>query len=420
MPKEPKKSIDFFHAYKIAGEEPVRDTIRDTIREVRDTLPQDTTNPQAPATDTLSGQQPSTPDSLQEATEAQPAGDTLPPATQPAETAETSDTATTTTTTQQPAQTTPARTETRQPAAQASAPAPATGQKPASLYEIFGFTEMPIKPRLEKDPAHHNFLFSIPAVKPQDPLAVGDIYRPTNNTPREFTEQQVKTGKEIPIQSTRPQGHDWITFVLVASLLLIGWTRIFYKKYFISLVQSFHFYNYASTLFWGKNSLTQRASVLLNLNFFMIGGMIAFQSLNQFLHNPEGISPIQVWLLFTAFLVAWYSWNYLMTKFTGFVFLRQRVFSEYLHNYNLYRKMAGIALFPIAVVVQFIQEPYRPYFLIAGGIIFGLIFLVHIIRGFQVFAKENVSIFYLFLYLCALEFLPIVLVFELFIRQLTS
>jgi hypothetical protein len=419
MPKELKKSIDFFHAYRITGEEPVRDTIRDTIREARDTLPQDTTDLQAPATDTLSGEQLTTPDSLQEATDAASTNDTLQPATQQAETPEAADT-TTTTTTGQPAQTTPDRPETRQPAAQPPAREAAADQQPTSLHDIFGFTEMPIKPRLEKDPAHHNFLYNIPAVKPQDSLAVGDIYRPTDDTPREFTEQQVKTGKEITIQSTRPQGHDWITFVLVASLLLIGWTRLFYKKYFISLVQSFHFYNYASSLFWGKNSLTQRASVLLNLNFFMAGGMVAFQSLNQFSHNPSGISPIQVWLLFAAFLMAWYSWNYLMTGFVGFVFLRQRVFSEYLHNYNLYRKMAGIALFPIAVVVQFIHEPYRPYFLIAGGIIFGIIFLVHIIRGFQVFAKENVSIFYLFLYLCALEFLPIVLVFELFIRQLTS
>ena len=414
MTKDLKTSIDFFQAYYNLLKQPARDTIRDTIVGRQDTLPPDTlrqdTLPQnILPQDTL--QQDTLPrDSISPDTAgtgqinpgdtlaAQPASDTLSQTPQPVQPQPTS-----------PRQTTPAGTEkTEQP------------DPVAALHDILGVTELPIAARLKNDPAYHNFLYSIPSVKPQDSTKVGDIYQSTEQTPQQLKEKQVQPGKEIPVQDTHKEGYDWITIILVASLLLIGWTRLFYKKYFISLVKSFHFYNYASSLYFGRNSLTQRASAFLNLNFFIITGVLAFQTLQQTPYNLAGIKPLYLWIGFSAFFLVWYAWNFIMSRFIGFVFARQRAFSEYLHNYNLYRKIAGVSLFPIALIVQFIQEDYREIFLIAGGIIFGIIFLVHIIRGLQVFLKENVSIFYLFLYLCALEILPIILVFEVFIRQLSS
>ena len=79
----------------------------------------------------------------------------------------------------------------------------------------------------------------------------------------------------------------------------------------------------------------------------------------------------------------------------------------------------GISLLPVAVVIQFIHEEYSSLFLLIGAILIGILFIAHILRGLQIFIKEGVSIFYLFLYLCALEFLPILLAFEVFIRELS-
>jgi len=422
MPKDLKTSIDFFQAYHNFLKEPARDTIRDTIADPQDTLPQDTLPQDAVPRDTVPGEsispdtsvteEPAIPDttSLQQGEDSiqqQPTGELRrdTPEQTPEQTPE------------------PAQAQRITPSASSTTPRAGETEitdSVAVLHEILGVTELPIGKRLQNDPAHHNFLYHIPSIKPRDSISVEEIYQPTRQSPKQLTEQQVQPQQEIPVKNTRTEGYDWITFVLVASLLLIGWTRLFYKKYFISLVKSFHFHNYASSLYFGRNSVTQRASVFLNLNFFIITGVLAFQTLENMPYTLDGIQPLHLWVAFSVFFMTWYAWNFLMSRFIGFVFLRQRVFSEYLHNYNLYRKIAGISLFPIAVIIQFIQEEYREIFLLAGGIIFGIIFLVHIIRGLQVFLKEGISIFYLFLYLCALEFLPIILVFEVFIRHLSS
>ena len=412
MPKDLKTSIDFFQAYRTLLNKPVRDTIRDTINDPRDTLPQDTLSQDTPARDTIPPDTAGTEQlSLSDTAATQQAIDSLQQ--------EEAGTAAEDTVSQtpQPVQPQPAATRQTPPAR-----AVETEQVDpvATMHDILGVTELPIEPRLKNDPAYQNFLYNIPHVKPQDSLKIQEIYQPTAETPQQLTEKQVQPQKEVPVQNTRTDGYDWVTFILLASLLLIGWTRVFYKRYFISLIKSFHFYNYASSLFFGKNSLTLRASVFLNLNFFIITGLLAFQAVQHTSLTSSALNPVHMWLALMAFFMVWYAWNFLMSRFIGFVFLRQRTFSEYLHNYNLYRKIAGVVLFPFATIIQLIQEEYREAFLIAGGILFGLIFLVHIIRGLQVFLKENVSISFLFLYLCALEFLPIILVFEVFIRHLSS
>jgi hypothetical protein len=53
-----------------------------------------------------------------------------------------------------------------------------------------------------------------------------------------------------------------------------------------------------------------------------------------------------------------------------------------------------------------------------GAALFGIVYFTHILRGLQIFMKKKVSIYYLILYLCALEILPLVVLYEVFIREL--
>ena len=403
-PKDLTSTVDFLQARQALLENPVGDTIRDTIHSDttitgQDTLARDSISPDTAAIEEIVSRETQV-DSLQQDTVAIPADTTR---------AEPQETVTEVQPTPAPRQTT-----------RRTTPPPEKKDTTADLYDILNVTELPIAERLENDPAHHNFLYHIPAVRPADTLKSESIYQPTRQTPETTTRQEVKPAQDLPAQTEQQGSYDWVTIILAGSLLLIGWTRLFYKKYFIALLKSFHFYNYAASLYFGRNSLTERAGILLNLNFFVTGGLVLFQTIMNGPHTMTTVQPVYLWLVFTGFLLAWYVWNFLMTRFIGFLFLRQRVFNEYFHNYNLYRKLMGVSLLPVALIVQFIQVEYREYFLIIGGTVAGILFIVHILRGLQVFMKEKVSIFYLFLYLCALEILPLFIVFKLFIRTLTS
>jgi hypothetical protein len=51
---------------------------------------------------------------------------------------------------------------------------------------------------------------------------------------------------------------------------------------------------------------------------------------------------------------------------------------------------------------------------LAGSLITGSVYLIRVARLFMIFIRKSISIFYLILYLCALEFLPVVVLLKYF------
>ena len=407
MPKDLTKSIHFFEAYEYIYQEPAEDTLQtDTTRTDTTSILQDTTVQTQPV---------QTPDTVsQQDTIDQP--DTLEslPTEEPAQ-ADTviSDTTISKADTLQKAEG-PSEPPVRQPVRST----PETTDTIADLHDIFGVTELPISKKLYTDPAYHNFLYNIPEVKPSDSMDSRAIYQPVKKSPVTTEETKAEQIKELPINQDSQGDFDWLTYVLIGTFLLIGWSRLFFAKYFSTLMKSLHSYNYASSLYYGKNSLTIKASTLLNLTFFLTAGTFLFQTLNYYEFSiPLTEPPLQL-LALTGFFMVWYIWNYLTSAFIGSVFLRQNSFQEYFHNYNLYRKILGISLFPVILVLQYISPEYKAVIILIGAILFGILYFIHLLRGFVVFIKKNVSIFYLILYLCALEFLPLLLLYKVFIRGL--
>ena len=402
MPNDLTKTIHFFEAFETIYQEPVRDTLQtDTTRTDTTSIAQDTTFQSQPdqTMDSID-QQDTLEVKIQEEQQEQPDSariDSLvrqEDSTQEAVIRPEPQV-------QEPVQTQRETTDTL-----------------ADLYQIFDVTELPISSQLENDPAFHNFLYNIPAVRPADSQKTTMIYQPTEKSLVTRKTTEVKQLEELPLKEKAQGEYDWMTYIIIFSFLLIGWSRLFFSKYFVALLKSFHSNNYASSLYYGKNSLTIRASALLNLTFFITGGAFLFQCMNHYDFSIPFLNPIQQLSLLSGFLLVWYIWNYLTSGFVGFVFLRQQSFREYFHNYNLYRKMAGISLFPVIAVFQYISVEYKPIIIYIGAAIFGILYFIHILRGFIVFIKKNVSIFYLILYLCALEFLPLVVLYEVFIRGL--
>ncbi len=89
-------------------------------------------------------------------------------------------------------------------------------------------------------------------------------------------------------------------------------------------------------------------------------------------------------------------------------------FEEYIVTiYQSYRFL-GITLFLIIVLLSYTNLfPLKSLF-IPGFIIAAVVYLMRIIRLFLIFMKRNISILYLILYLCALEFLPVLVLMKYF------
>jgi hypothetical protein len=125
--------------------------------------------------------------------------------------------------------------------------------------------------------------------------------------------------------------------------------------------------------------------------------------------TKTGMSGFNLFLLLLNILMLYVILRGLVLKMTGNLFRIRPLFAEYLHNTFVVNKGMGIALFPVIIMAQYLPYKLVPVILIIGGIIFGLAVLFKIIRVYQIIIRRDVLLFYLILYLCTLEILPLLL-----------
>jgi hypothetical protein len=101
-----------------------------------------------------------------------------------------------------------------------------------------------------------------------------------------------------------------------------------------------------------------------------------------------------------------------LVNMAGFLFNKTRIFREYLYNNFIFNKLLGMALLPFLVLSIYTNGTLREVFIWTALALAGTVFTMRLIRGFIFSFKKGVSIFYMFLYLCALELAPLVLLYR--------
>jgi hypothetical protein len=124
-----------------------------------------------------------------------------------------------------------------------------------------------------------------------------------------------------------------------------------------------------------------------------------------------------LWLICLIIIIISITIRHIVCAITGNISGANDVFKEYLVGiYQSYR-FSALFLFVLIILILYTTIlPVTASFLI-GGIILGIIYLIRVLRLILIFINRNISIFYLILYLCALEILP-ALIFVKYFRGL--
>ncbi len=204
---------------------------------------------------------------------------------------------------------------------------------------------------------------------------------------------------------------NWIAGLLLLSLFVFSWMKILYQKYILQVVAAAVNYQSSVRLLREKNVLFKNMSVGLNLVFAINIGLflffvMAYFNISQIVSKNNFLSI----LIYCISIATIYSIKTLLCRFIGYLFLAQAEFSEYVHNINLFNKNIGLFLFPIVIMIPYINDSLKPIILYFGIVLFLGLFILRIIRGFQIIIHKGVSSFYLILYLCAVEILPVLLI----------
>lgn len=206
--------------------------------------------------------------------------------------------------------------------------------------------------------------------------------------------------------------NDWVLGIIIFSFILLVWIKLLYNKVLSASVNSIYNYQVSYNLFRDKSNLTQRAFFIMDFVFYVNTGLFIYLSAKHFnltLVRPEGI---KAFLLFTGFVFAIYLLRYITSKIVGYVSTTQKFFAEYFHNISIHTRITGLVILPFLIAIPYADYRITPVVIFAGAGIIALAYIFRIIRGIKIFTLKKISLLYLFLYLCTLEFIPVLVFFK--------
>lgn len=208
---------------------------------------------------------------------------------------------------------------------------------------------------------------------------------------------------------------NWSILILVLSFVLFASIRAGSEKYIVQLFQSLFNKNTAIRLFRDKISNLMHVSFRLDIFFYLVFGLFIFQ-VADFILQPSPETEIIVFALSVAALLAYFIIKFSLYRVCGFIFDVNSETREYLFYAKSGNRIMGLILFPIVVSLFFIKGVFEEYLLITGGIIFIIVNIFNTLRVMKVIAQKVFSIYYMILYLCTLEILPLLIMWRVLWR----
>jgi hypothetical protein len=250
------------------------------------------------------------------------------------------------------------------------------------------------------DPGRHSQLV--------DSLFKKYLYKGSNNF---LDVAQSTTGilREGHSRQTRDQ---WVIVVIIALVLYTATLNRIMSKDFQSVWQAFYSKRMQSQVSKEDNVINSWTFIGLFLLFGLTSGLLLYQ-LAQHYHVYYSISGVRLFVSLSLIILILFAVKFVIVKFLGYVFNINKLVSEYLSVlYLTYFNIAFVFL-PVAVCFSLVPDPLIPYISAIALVLIVIIFMWQYLRSsVNIISSIVFHKFYLFVYLCALEICPILILIK--------
>jgi len=216
----------------------------------------------------------------------------------------------------------------------------------------------------------------------------------------------LQSGKE---RNLHPQ---WIILIIVLLLIYTGVLNLVIGKDIYGILQAF----YSKRAF---ASLTNEDSLFSSWAFIALFSLFGF-TIGLYLYQliiykqfDFDITGFELFFYLSVIVIALFILKILVLRILGFVFDIGRLVKEYISIlYLTYFNIAFIFL-PIVICFSLLSAGFRPYLFIFSLCLLVLIFVIQYLRStINIISKFRFQKIYLFIYLCALEICPILILIK--------
>ena len=212
---------------------------------------------------------------------------------------------------------------------------------------------------------------------------------------------------------------DLVFYILIFLLFFLGLVKASFPKY----VNSIFSLSFQATFrqVQTKDQMEQNffPAFMLNVLFVLCGGLFI-----TLLAEMKGWSELPFWELFvysTVVLFAIYFIKYIVISFTGWVFNTKEAAAEYRFVVFLINKLLAILLLPLLFLITYANDQIKN---IAITIVICIAVLALVIRYLvslsRIRKNLNVTAFHFFIYLCAAEIVPLLVIYKILFLQTSN
>jgi hypothetical protein len=267
--------------------------------------------------------------------------------------------------------------------------------------------------------AHQKFL--------DDSLAMLYIKYPDSAINKQYIDRILQTNLykgsgflDIPFKSksilrdghTRQTRDQWIITIIIGLLLYTAILNISMNKDVKSVFESFYSKRIISQAGKEEGQINFWAFIGLFLLFGLTFGLFLYQ-LAAYKSTYFSISGFRLFISLSVIVLLLFAMKFLVLKFLGFIFDIQKLVSEYISVlYLTYFNIAFVFL-PVVLCFSLLAAQYIPYLLAVAVILIVIIFTwLYLRSSVNIISNFRFHKFYLFIYLCALEICPILILIK--------
>lgn len=208
---------------------------------------------------------------------------------------------------------------------------------------------------------------------------------------------------------------DWFIAVLVAMVLVTGLVRMNWYRYLKDVMLTIFFPSFTSKL-GSANASNFAPSFILGALFYFNSSIFVFQILTYYERPIVGVEGAAMLPVILAFMFVLFTAKIIAYRIIGKIFGTSPAINQYLSSASATSKAFAVILLPIIVLLPF-SEPALQVGLIKTGIgLFIALYLIQLTHGIRANFSNLLSGYYIILYLCALEILPLAILYKVLFK----
>jgi len=214
------------------------------------------------------------------------------------------------------------------------------------------------------------------------------------------------------VEKLQIQQPTWYFIYLFLMIGLLAWIRINFGNILMQSFQASTNFQVAIRMFKDNSQLQNQLDYVLYIYYFLTMAFLLYYIELRIDMRPYELQGALLYFFNLAVLAGIFISRIFLINIAGFLFNSGMILREYLYNIFIFNKLTGLVVLPLMFLLIYTKGFLQEMFFWITMLVLSCIVVMRLIRGFVFSYRKEVLIFYMFLYLCALELSPLVLLYR--------